>query len=418
VVIIGLKIISYILYLFYILTIIGILAIGIYQLIKKWWKKGIINLILFLCSLLISFVIIVALSIVMMFFSPSEDGFGKNIKIPADMVLEEPLKESSIVEKPEQDSDGAELIDIFSKASELPDRTFVSVDLAELNEFSGPKRDVLIRHLATSAKWFLTQERGKQYAYRRCVVGGRWQNSLHGYYSAHNFDPWGNSRFQFRILIGIDGPVMSGPWKSKITYASIGADPILLKVVEDKKFNQGIESYLVLHSDGAALEIFEQSQYISHPFTPFALSRVKVELSAVLESNKTEKQGFDQSLMPSASIKEGDPTIFLVNGMQGGIYFVYAYVNPGEPGCVYLKVFEATKNTPLSTHRIRGRSTEYIGWSNNSREQFYYNTEITVYEGDWGTYYPARFELWFVPDSGKPERKLIEKIFKIEGWQR
>jgi len=28
------------------------------------------------------------------------------------------------------------------------------------------------------------------------------------------------------------------------------------------------------------------------------------------------------------------------------------------------------------------------------------------------------FELWFVPDSRGKERKLIEKIFKIEGWQR
>ncbi len=56
--------------------------------------------------------------------------------------------------------------------------------------------------------------------------------------------------------------------------------------------------------------------------------------------------------------------------------------------------------------------------SDKPKEQFFYNSEITVYEGDWETYYPALLELWFVPDCGKPERKLIEKIFKIEGWQR
>ena len=39
-------------------------------------------------------------------------------------------------------------------------------------------------------------------------------------------------------------------------------------------------------------------------------------------------------------------------------------------------------------------------------------------EGDWGKYYAARFEVWFDPDSGAPERKLLEKNFKIEGWQR
>ena len=32
--------------------------------------------------------------------------------------------------------------------------------------------------------------------------------------------------------------------------------------------------------------------------------------------------------------------------------------------------------------------------------------------------YAARFEVWFVPDSGRPERKLMERVFRIEGWQR
>ena len=30
----------------------------------------------------------------------------------------------------------------------------------------------------------------------------------------------------------------------------------------------------------------------------------------------------------------------------------------------------------------------------------------------------AIVEVWFVPDSGGAERKLMEKVFKIEGWQR
>jgi hypothetical protein len=41
-----------------------------------------------------------------------------------------------------------------------------------------------------------------------------------------------------------------------------------------------------------------------------------------------------------------------------------------------------------------------------------------IYEGDWGKPYAARFEVWFTPDAGGPERKLAERIFKIEGWQR
>ena len=39
-------------------------------------------------------------------------------------------------------------------------------------------------------------------------------------------------------------------------------------------------------------------------------------------------------------------------------------------------------------------------------------------EGNWDQYYAARFELWFRPDSGAPERKITEKVFRIQGWQR
>jgi len=191
-----------------------------------------------------------------------------------------------------------------------------------------------------------------------------------------------------------------------------------LATTEDKQFSQGVESYLVLESKGAALEIFEQSQSHDRPFTPLALQQIAKEIKAVLSSPVAQQRGFDPSLMPPESVKSGDPEIHIENGMQGGIYLVHAYLNPGEPGFTYLKVFEATRNTPLSGDRIPENSTESVGWSDNPGEQFFYSSEITVYEGDWGVYYPARFELWFVPDSGKPERKLIEKIFKVEGWQR
>jgi hypothetical protein len=51
-------------------------------------------------------------------------------------------------------------------------------------------------------------------------------------------------------------------------------------------------------------------------------------------------------------------------------------------------------------------------------ELFFSNAFFTIYEGDWGKPYAARFEVWFIPDSGAPEWKLLERVFKIEGWQR
>ena len=121
-----------------------------------------------------------------------------------------------------------------------------------------------------------------------------------------------------------------------------------MKAIEDKKYGQGVGSYLVLESKGAALEILEQSPSHNRPFTPLALQQVNNELKSVLASSVARQRGFDPALMPPDSTKAGEPEIHIANGMQGGIYFIRAYVNPGEPGCVYLKAFEATKNTPLS----------------------------------------------------------------------
>ncbi|MEI7851868.1 MAG: hypothetical protein WCH86_08550 [Kiritimatiellales bacterium] len=390
------------------LSLLGILSASIWNFIKKRWAKGTVNLLSFLlCSVIVGIIGGGSLIFYSM-FGPSEDGFGKDIVIPPDMNVESPLNPRTSTNSPAIDTEGDALVaSIFTTNGNRE----ISVELPVLNEFSGPKKDLLLRHLASSAKWAVTKDRGKVYAYRRCVVDGLWQSSLNGFHSDfkdHQF-------FQFRMIIGPNGPVMSQPRQAQATEANISDRAVQLTA---KESNQDVESYLVLKSKGAALEIFEESPNHDRPFTPLALKQINDELQSVLSSPVAEQRGFDPALMPPESIKSGDPDIQLANGMQGGIYLVYAYVNPGEPGCAYLKVFEATKNTPLSAHRMPEPSTEYIGWSDNPNEQFFYNSEITVYEGDWEVYYPARFELWFVPDSGKPERKLIEKIFRIEGWQR
>lgn len=392
-------------------------VVAVYQLAKKMRAKGFINLGLFAVSLVVGCFAIGFLMFWSM-FGPSEDGFGKDIVIPPDMEIETPFNMPFMTNNPAVDPEGQLLIAAFKDGGAQSNTNEIPVDLKALNEFTGPHGKMLLRHLATSAKWFVTRERGKVYACRRGVVKGQWQNTLNGYYTASTFDMWSDNRFQFRVILGPNGPVMNGPWEAKATIARVADGTAKLRVIEDKKYAQGIESYLVLESDGAAIEIFEQSQSFSRPLTPLALAQIKGELDSVLASSTAKEHGFDPALMPTQSMKRGESELHIANGMQGGIYFVYAYINPGEAGYVYLKVFEATKNTPLSTSRIPDRSCEYVGWSADPQQQFFHNTQITVYEGDWEVYYPGRFELWFVPDSGKPERKLIEKVFKIEGWMR
>jgi hypothetical protein len=399
------------------LSFLGVLSASLWNLARRRWAKGIANLVAVPVCGAATVVAFGSLMLASM-FGPSEDGFGKDIVIPPDMKVESPLEPRPPASGPATDGEGLALIASFSTNGADGVSGDLSVDLPALDEFAGPNRALLFRHLASSAKWFVTKERGKVYACRRCVVNGRWQNSLNGYYTASDFNTWGDRRFQFRIILGPNGPVMSRPWQAKATMAKTADRVVRLKAIDDRKYAQGVESYLVLESRGAALEIFEQSPSHARIFTSLALKQISGELQSVLSSPVARQRGFDPSLMPPESIRPGEADIRLENGMLGGIYFVYAHVNPGEAGYAYLKVFEATRNLPLSGDRITDRSTEYVGWSDDPKEQFLYSSEITVYEGDWGVYYPARFELWFVPDSGKSERKLVEKIFKVEGWQR
>lgn len=112
------------------------------------------------------------------------------------------------------------------------------------------------------------------------------------------------------------------------------------------------------------------------------------------------------------------PTLRLWNSFQPGIYKSEIWANPGEKGMAYLRAYEVTHNTELSKDILRERSIRRIGWSSDPGKLFPSKAEFTIYEGDWGKPYAARFEVWFAPDSGRPKRKLLQRVFRIEGWQR
>ncbi|KOS04961.1 hypothetical protein AM493_02085 [Flavobacterium akiainvivens] len=107
----------------------------------------------------------------------------------------------------------------------------------------------------------------------------------------------------------------------------------------------------------------------------------------------------------------------IYNGMQPGIYTYTATVTNLKKGMLYLKAYEVTQNTPLSAERVKHRSIIEI--EDTGAPALYSLPEyFTIYEGDWGQYYAARFELWYLPAHGGKERKLVEKIYRTEGWMR
>ena len=102
------------------------------------------------------------------------------------------------------------------------------------------------------------------------------------------------------------------------------------------------------------------------------------------------------------------------NGYFG--YNFYMWHKPTEKGEVFIKAIELTKNIILSEHELENRTKNEI--SQLSNNYVLYEGESLIYEGTFEQFYPVRFEMWFRSKETGTERKLAEKKYLIDGWDR
>ena len=125
----------------------------------------------------------------------------------------------------------------------------------------------------------------------------------------------------------------------------------------------------------------------------------------------------------SPLVDEAEPMTYLQlwNHCQGGIY-KYDFYYPALPaGTVFLRCYEAGKNVPLS-EEDSGRSLSVVTQVGHPATegfgQLVSRRSFTIYEGDWQDYYAARVEVWHTDSLTGESRKLMEKIYRVEGWMR
>lgn len=242
------------------------------------------------------------------------------------------------------------------------------------------------------------------------ATGGEPRDTLHGYISDFN----DASRFQTRCLLCLDLKQWSGYAVQHVQEGSKSVKPDM------SMGNKLQESRVMIDCGGVWVEIFEQSDNPERRVTKATVANLEEEFSEFLRNPEAAVAAARARSHDLASRLAGDDEhpFRLLTGMQPGIYSVVYMLNSGEPGTVYLKAFEVTNGTALSVERLEEKSKTRMTWSADSSERFSAKAGFTIYEGDWGKPYAARFEVWFAPDSGEPERKLAERVFKIEGWQR
>lgn len=404
---------AYVLLLCVVLAFLGIVCAGVWNLVKRRWAKGLVDFVMLGVCGVAAFLAVGFLVMASMFaaFGTGEDGFADDLTIPADIEVSEPLEETEAEPGGEEDAFQRDLMRALeTPASGGPTVTARVGHLLKLHRHA-PR--VLKRHLATSPAWRLFTEDGNRYATRRWRIGPRWSYSMHGYYTQYDVGLWADDeapRFQSRFTIGFSGEPWARVWGDATRMGAGQTAPLKLSIG-----NQMHESRCIVQEGDIVVEVFEQSSGRERRLTKAALAQVEQEMAPLAAQPTWEKI---RETVPPGSIRQGKPSFDLRDAFQPGIYNSEIWINPGEPGMIYLKAFEVTQGTPLSVQRLKERSNEWVGWSENRSEQFFSNTHFSIYEGDWGKPYAARFEIWFVPDSGEPERKLMEKCFKIEGWQR
>lgn len=389
---------------------LGIVIAVIRNFTCRRWAKGFLNLLALPLCLLTAFAAVYLL-VVTSLLGSSEDGFANNLAIPAGLVVAEPLPE--LEAKPGTDDDTFQRDLLAALAVPGGDDPILVASIDALTALDEKAPDLLRRYLASSPAWRVFTEDGALFATRRWRIGPEWSYNLHGYYSRSDLDMWsktGTLGFQSRVTLGLSGrPWWRGNENSTWLKAGRSAKAAL------SEGNQMHQSHCVIATDKLVVELFEQSPARERRLTRAALAHLESELAPLAANPSVETL---RAHLPAGAIRRGAASFELRNSFQPGLYDSILWANPGEPGRVYLRAFEVTRGTALSTESLRERSGEWIGWSDDPEELFFSNTHFTIYEGDWGKPYAARFEVWFAPDSGAPRRMLMEKIFKIEGWQR
>ena len=301
----------------------------------------------------------------------------------------------------------------YPATGDTPAHTLVKIELPDLKYLAEGRREVLQRQLEASPEWCVFQDRGgKLVCYQRTLKDGQWMATLNGFISGSHPD-WLQTRAQFTFAD--TGKGFGGSNRSWLTEAGPMAGETHLGL---QNTSQGIQSYLTIGQKGLWFEYFEESKTEDRAHTRTALAWLEWFLKGVRADEKEiESRGYAAALMPPDGVHHGSPQLEATDGMEGGIYDVRGWINPGKAGSVYLKAFDVETGARLSPDMTKD-SNELTGWSRDSAELFYYNRGVLIGEGDPGRIYTARFEMWFRPDDGTAESKLVETMHKVRAFER
>lgn len=340
-------------------------------------------------------------------FGPSEDHFADDIRMPTDIKVTKPENGYEIPAGGIAAADSYSVALTVAATNVLSSRGKISCDISELDGLYKKDASFVRRYWASHPGWRFSRDRfsDRLTAYRRVRTCGHWHVGL----CIPDVGPAGHDDC-VRSIMGECLALTEGVDWDGIKCRSGDRVGVFFKTdVDSQKIGT-----ILCKGDAITLMVRESSCFSASRVMQPIFDFTQAEFAALRKTNGDWDAA--RELLPNDAIRKGESSMTLFG--DGGRYSYDAWVNPGEEGEVYLKAFEVTKGTRLSETRIKNDTREYVGWSDDPSEKFLASSSFTIYEGDLGKYYAARIEIWFIPARGGDERKLVEGVFRVEGWQR
>ncbi len=287
------------------------------------------------------------------------------------------------------------------------DASFIPA-LPSLAALAREKPDLLRRYLEASAAWRVLEHHGHLFASRRWRTALGWERIFDSNLPVSATDSRGESpgSFHFHITICLDDtPRAERPQAVRLKE---GTD--LQSLALGRRANLDT-SWLEIQCGPVLLEVAEETPGRERRLTRAALVELEQDFRAVYQRGE-----FSSAVLPPDSVREGAATLELLQQPEGrwvppNSYLFRAWANPGEPGGVWLKAVELGSEKAYDEAGVREDSSQKIGWSTDFRENF--AADGGIYFGEGEQTLPYRIELWFKPESGRPERLLLSREYRI-----
>jgi len=115
-------------------------------------------------------------------------------------------------------------------------------------------------------------------------------------------------------------------------------------------------------------------------------------MKKLLDSETAKTKGFDTDLMPRGSVIKSKDSEIVIDG-SSGYYNFKGYVNPGEKGYIYLRVYNPETKKDLINDYFKMSPIEYSGWSDDPNEKFSFDILDCIQSSTFKQ--KAMIEVWF-----------------------